>query len=63
MLKKTLKTVQSDIFCPANSPKHKDYSFAMVEDKEKGQILTFMKPEPENVLTFLHKKMTKTIHK
>lgn len=33
-------------FCPAESPKPKDCSFTVMSDKERKQILAFMKLEP-----------------
>ncbi len=34
-------TSLSCFFCPNNRPKHKDFSFIIMNDSEKQQILTF----------------------
>lgn len=36
-----------------NSTKPKEYSYNVINGKEKQQSLTFKKPEPANVLHFL----------
>ena len=40
------------LLCPTRSPKSKDSSFTVRNDKEQQQILTFMKLEPANLWHF-----------
>lgn len=40
------------LLCPTRSPKPKDSSFTLINDKEQQQILTFMKLEPANLWHF-----------
>lgn len=51
----------NNFFCPINSQKRKDFSFTVMNRKEKQQIPTFKKQEPADVWRFCLKKMTETM--
>lgn len=54
-------TSLNNFFCPINSRKRKDFSFTVMNRKEKQQIPTFQKQEPADVWRFCLKKMTETM--
>lgn len=51
------QTSLNSLFCPANSPKPKVSLFTIINNKEKQQIVTFLKLETEDVWHFLLDKL------
>lgn len=55
-MKNMAEMSSNSFFCPANSPKHQDSLFIIINDKDRLQIPTFKKPQTENIGPFYKKK-------
>lgn len=58
-LQETNVTSLNSFLCSTNSPKPKEFSFTVINNREIQQLLKYKKFEPANVLTYLLNKLLK----